>query len=118
MTVNIDIKCRRGQYLRWYWNGWHYWCFVSAGESEETQRERYNSEAGTVLTLGDDNLTKEQLYSLRGLMRSKAVEILTPHGWDKALVLDTEIRYGRADHSGASLEFSLKVWGRKDAYSD
>lgn len=116
MTINIDIKCRRGQYLRWYFNGWHYWCFVSAEESEETQRERYNSEAGTVLVLGDE-VTKAQLIALSSLMKSKFVEILTPHGWDKCLVLDQEIRY-RADKNGALVEFSLKTWGRTDGYSD
>jgi uncharacterized protein (TIGR02145 family) len=116
IRINVDFRSR-GQYLRWYYNGWHHYYFASADENFNTSGEKYRTKLTYKLSLGDEVLTKRQLTAISGLVKGKVAQMLTSDGWKAITIDDQSIDYGRNDLTGAAVELSISVWAKVGVYT-
>ena len=57
--VHIPISRRcDGYYLRWYYNGWHYWLFRPGSIVVVTDGENYRTLGTKQMTIGSSQLTE------------------------------------------------------------
>lgn len=78
--IPISRRCN-GYYLRWYYNGWHYWLFAPGKVIESTSGEKYRTLGIQKLTIGSTQLTEPQTEAIRTIMNTREVYIYTDYGW-------------------------------------
>jgi len=116
--IRVPLKCvTKGYYIRWYFNGWHHFFFKAADEEFNTSGEAYNTKLTYKLTIGDEQLTKEQLKAIAGIYRSQYVFMLTSDGWKALTVEDAPIDYGRNDRVGTGIALTINVWAKVGQYT-
>ena len=90
MITEIAILIKRpscGYYVRWFYNGFHYWNFLSENESLITEGEKYNTTGKTKVRLYSGQLNDVQIAGLWPLMRAKDVSVYIDGVW-KSLHID------------------------------
>jgi len=116
--IRVNLDCRnRGQYLRWYYNGWHHYFFASADENFNTSGEKYRTKLTYKLTLGDEAINKKILTAISGLVKGKVAQMLTSDGWKAITIDDQAIDYGRNDLTGAGVALSISIWAKVGVYT-
>lgn len=70
-----------GYYLRWWYNGWHYWFFLPGKITTRTEGEKYFTLGTQVLTMGTGNITYEQCEAIKTIKNTKEVYLYTITGW-------------------------------------
>jgi uncharacterized protein (TIGR02145 family) len=75
------VKRPRGYYLRWYYNGWHYWQFFAGQLGVNSDGEKYRTYGVRTLAINSGQLTEGQVSGLRTILNSKETYILTTYGW-------------------------------------
>lgn len=94
--ITIKKSCL-GYYLRWYYNGFHYWNFLSGRESLLTEGENYRTIGTRKISMGTGQVTAEQVEALRTIMNTREVSIYTDTGWKSiriepgSLIVNTNI---------------------------
>jgi hypothetical protein len=78
--ITIKKPCQ-GYYLRWYYNGWHYWFFLPGRLSLITEGEKYRTIGTKSVMMGTGQITYEQCQAIRTLLNTREVYILTSYGW-------------------------------------
>lgn len=78
--IKINNRCA-GYYLRWYYNGWHYWLFYPGRIGFVTEGEKYRTLGTQKLTVGSGQITEEQCDAIRTIMNTREVYIYTDSGW-------------------------------------
>ncbi|MDD2277844.1 MAG: BspA family leucine-rich repeat surface protein [Bacteroidales bacterium] len=112
--MRIAVKHRtRIYYLRWYYEGWHYWAFRGAAETLTTTA----LDLKYTIQLGDDQLTKRQLNAISGLLGSKYIHLLTDDGWKQCTMNPTTFGFGSSNNIGANVTFALNVWAKVGAFT-
>jgi uncharacterized protein (TIGR02145 family) len=80
--VRIPIRnCTKGYYLRWYYNGWHYWQFYNGTIEVLTKGEKYRTTAVRQVALSSGMVTEAQVEAIRTLLNSTEVYVYTDGGW-------------------------------------
>ena len=74
-------KACQGYYLRWYYNGWHYWFFLPGNIVQNTEGEQYNTIGTRKIAMGSGQVTAEQVNALRTIRNSREIQMLTVNGW-------------------------------------
>lgn len=116
--IRVNLKTRtNAYYIRWYFEGWHTHLFAGADESLITSGDVYKTNVDYELNLGDENLTKSELYSISGLLSSKYIQLLTSDGWKFCTIGSETFNFGKANRIGASVAFRLKVWAKVGVYT-
>ena len=90
MITEIAISIKRpscGYYVRWFYNGFHYWNFLSDQESLLTEGEKYNTLGKTKVRLYSGQLTTNEIGGLWPIMRAKDVSVYISGVW-KTLLID------------------------------
>jgi uncharacterized protein (TIGR02145 family) len=75
------VERPRGYYLRWYYNGWHYWQFFAGQLGVNSDGEKYRTYGTRTLAINSGQLTEGQVSGLRTILNSKETYILTTYGW-------------------------------------
>lgn len=89
LPVNILIrKPCKGYYLRWYYNGWHYWFFLPGETNMITEGEEYRTIGTRKITMSSGQIRHTQVQAIRTILLTKEVYILTADGW-KNIRVDT-----------------------------
>lgn len=78
--IKISRRCN-GYYLRWYYNGWHYWLFKSGTILFETEGEKYRTLGRQKVRLGSTQITEQQANAIRTIMNTLEVYVYTDNGW-------------------------------------
>lgn len=80
--VRIPIKrvCG-GYYLRWYYNGWHYWFFIPGNYYKVTEGENYRTIGTRKVVLATGQVTLAQAKAIRTIMNTREVYLWTVAGW-------------------------------------
>ena len=80
--VKIHIKTRcNGYYLRWYYNGWHYWFFYPGSQFMITEGEKYRTTGTKKIAMGSGQVTYEQALAIKSILNTREVYLLTIYGW-------------------------------------
>jgi len=74
--VRILIKkpCN-GYYLRWWYNGWHYWFFLPGTLTFNTEGEKYVTLGTQKVAMGSGQVDEGQIAAIRTIMNSREVYI-------------------------------------------
>jgi uncharacterized protein (TIGR02145 family) len=81
-AIRIPIKqsCN-GFYIRWYYNGWHYWSFLPGAIGYATRGEKYRTYGTRSIDLSSGQLTYQQVNAIRSILNSTDIWLYTDGGW-------------------------------------
>lgn len=80
--IRIPVKIVRcGYYLRWYYNGWHYWNFIPGKVSIETEGEKYRTVNSRKVTMSSGQIFGEQCEAIRTIMNTREIYFYSEDGW-------------------------------------
>ena len=85
VRILIKSPCN-GYYLRWWYNGWHYWFFLPGTLTFETEGEKYVTLGTQKVAMGSGQVDEGQMSAIRTIMNSREVYIWTDSGWGNVRV--------------------------------
>lgn len=115
--IPILRRCN-GYYLRWYYNGWHYWYFLPGRVEFLTAGEDYRTLGMQRLTMGSGQINEEQCNAIRTIKNTREIYIWTDFGWWGCVRIEagSVIVYDHALH-GYEIELSVVVGSRNISQS-
>jgi uncharacterized protein (TIGR02145 family) len=115
--VRIPIKhpCD-GYYLRWWYNGWHYWFFLPGTISFETEGEKYVTLGTQKIAMGSGQVTEGQISAIRTILNSREVYLYSDSGWANVRIEQGSVMVYDNKVSGYEMEF-IAVIGSKTVSS-
>jgi hypothetical protein len=87
MTILQVRQVCNGNYLRWYYNGYHYWIFSDASEKLATSGEKFATSGKKMLSMSSLNLDLQEVTGLRSLLLSKDVQMYGDAVWVNVKVM-------------------------------
>ena len=116
--VRINVKRpKNGYYLRWYYNGWHYWFFLPGQVNITTAGEKYRTLTTREVGMGSGQVTEGQIKGIRTIMNTREVALLTDDGWMAIRIKPGSLVTLGNQVSGYLLEIMAIVGSREDYYS-
>lgn len=101
-----------GYYLRWYYNGWHYWYFYQGKIGYNTEGEKYRTLGTQTLTIGTGQITEAQANAIRTIMNTREIYIYTDAGWGAVRAIHSPlVVYDHVTH-GYEMEFTIVIGSR------
>ena len=100
-------------YLRWWYNGWHYWAFKPGQQSLITEGEKYRTIGTKSVLMGSGQITYEQCEAIRTIMNTREVYILTSDGWKNVSVAPGSLVVFDNQASGYEVELSVKIGSKE-----
>jgi len=80
--VRIPIrKPCKGYYIRWWYNGWHYWFFLPGENYLDSKGEEYYTLGTRRIEIGSGQVTYSEAQAIRTILLSREVYILALAGW-------------------------------------
>jgi uncharacterized protein (TIGR02145 family) len=114
--VNIKKACE-GYYLRWYYNGWHYWFFLPGKVNYETKGEPYNTRGTRKLSMGSGQVTYGQCNAIRTIMNSREIQLLTVNGWMNVFLERSGVTVYENQINGYEIDIVAIIGSREGALS-
>ena len=106
------LKRATGYYLRWWYNGWHYWYFYAGGLVLKTTGEDYRTYGQRTITVNSGQLTGSQANAVRTIANSTEVYVFTDTGWRLVRLVAGTVQVQNNIIDGYALEFSLDIGSR------
>ena len=106
------LKRRQGYYLRWWYNGWHYWYFYAGSLMLKTTGEDYRTHGQRSITVSSGQLTQSQANAVRTVANSTEVYLFTDTGWRLVRLAADTIQVQNNIVNGYELEFVLDIGSR------
>jgi len=111
VRIPIYRRCE-GYYLRWYYNGWHYWYFYQGKIGFNTEGEKYRTLGTQTLTIGTGQITEAQANAIRTIMNTREIYIYTDAGWGAVRAVHSPlVVYDHVTH-GYEMEFTIIIGSR------
>ncbi|HUX57061.1 MAG TPA: FISUMP domain-containing protein [Bacteroidales bacterium] len=80
--VNVLIgKPCKGYYLRWWYNGWHYWFFLPGETIMVTEGEEYRTISTRTIRMSTGQVIYTQIQAIKTILHTREVYLLTVDGW-------------------------------------
>jgi len=116
--VRIPVrKPCEGYYLRWYYNGWHYWFFQPGRYGIVTEGEKYRTLSVRKILIGTGVVSRSEAMAIKTILNTREVYLLTIAGW-----MNIRIEPGSVmvyDHSVEGIEIELTAYiGSKEISYD
>jgi len=117
--VRIPVKkvCKI-YYLRWYYNGWHYWAFLPGRVLMVTEGEEYRTIGTKKISMGSGQITRAQCTAIRTIMNTREVALLTIAGWMNIRIEPGTVNIYDNQINGNEIEFVAVVGSKDISYSD
>lgn len=117
LFIRIGLKYPfAGYYLRWYYNGWHYWHFLPGEQVLMTQGENYRTTGKKKITLGTGNITSDQVTSIKNLLLTKQVQIYTESGWVSVFIDPSSMIIYDHEVNGYEVELTITIGSKEISY--
>jgi hypothetical protein len=112
--IRIPVKrACNGYYLRWYYNGWHYWFFLPGVHTVETEGERYRTLSTRKITVSSGQVTREQAKGIRTVMNTREVYMWAENGWASIRIEPGSIKIYQSEIAGTEMEMTLVIGSRE-----
>jgi uncharacterized protein (TIGR02145 family) len=109
--ININRTCN-GYYLRWWYNGWHYWYFLPGSVYFDTEGEDYYTLGTQKIAMSSGQIDYGQCQAIRTILNAIDIDIWTDVGWkstrlerDSIIVYDNKV-------DGYDIEFVMIMGSR------
>lgn len=116
VKVQVQIPCN-GYYLRWYYNGFHYWYFRPGRISFLSEGEEYRRLGARRVSMSSGQVTTDQAYGIKTLMNTREVSILTNAGWRSISIERNSIKIYDNQIGGSEIELIALVGSRSISYT-
>jgi uncharacterized protein (TIGR02145 family) len=115
--VKIEVRrpCK-GYYLRWYYNGWHYWFFLPGKSLVLTEGERYRTLGTKKVSMGSGQITSFQIDAIRTILNSKEVAMYTNAGWMAIRIEQTPAIVRTNQIAGYEMDFTAIIGSKEISY--
>jgi len=110
--IPIRQACK-GYYLRWFYNGWHYWWFKAGGLGVETAGQQYYTLSHRFIDMSSGQVTYYEVEALRTIANTKEVYILTEAGWQQVLIRAGSIQVLNNYINGYEFQFVAIIGNRR-----
>jgi len=107
------INPLNGFYLRWFYNGWHYWHFLPGKETLSTSGEKYRTLGNKKITLSSGQITLSQCGAIRTILNTREVYIYTDAGWKNVRIESTQTSVKNNFVNGYEIELTATIGSRK-----
>lgn len=107
------IKPCKGYYLRWYYNGFHYWFFLQGNIIETTEGENYRTIGTKKIGMGSGQITPGQCKAIRTILISRQISLLTDVGWMSIRIEPSSVVVYDNQVGGMEIEF-VAIIGSKE----
>ena len=116
--VRVPVKrpCS-GYYLRWYYNGWHYWFFLPGEMTISTEGEKYRTLGTKKVAMSSGQVDRSQVKGIRTLMFTREVSILTVAGWMSIRIERDTIQVYDNQLNGGEIEFVAVIGSKELSYA-
>ena len=112
--VKIPIrKACNGYYLRWYYNGWHYWFFLPGDQQQVTEGENYRTIGTLKITMSTGQITQQESIGVKTILLTREVYILTTKGWRNIRIDPGTIQIYESETEGAEIEITASIGSRE-----
>lgn len=112
--IRIPVRCAPdGYYLRWYYNGWHYWFFLPGTHVIETEGERYRTLSRRKITVSSGQITRGQATAIRTIMNTREVYMWTDGGWAAIRIEPGSLKIYQSEVAGTEMEMTMIVGSRE-----
>lgn len=109
--IPILSRCK-GYYLRWWYNGWHYWQFIAGGLDLQTTGENYRTYGQRSVTVSSGMITEAQANAIRTITNSREVYIYTDSGWRLVRLITSTMQISNNFINGYEIQFVLNIGSR------
>lgn len=106
------IKRPQGYYLRWWYNGWHYWHFLAGGLTLTTRGEAYRTYGQRSVKVSSGMITLAQAAAIRTITNSTEVYIYTDSGWRLVRLITSTMQISNNFFNGYEIQFALNIGSR------
>jgi uncharacterized protein (TIGR02145 family) len=110
--IAIKRPCQ-GYYLRWWYNGWHYWFFKPGKQSLNTEGEKYRTIGTKSISIGTGQITYDQCSAIRTIMNTREVYIFTSDGWKNISIAPGSLVIFDNQVNGYEVELSIKIGSKE-----
>lgn len=112
--IRIPVRCAPdGYYLRWYYNGWHYWFFLPGTHVIETEGERYRTLSRRKITVSSGQITRGQATAIRTIMNTREVYMWTDGGWAAIRIEPGSLKIYQSEVAGTEMEMTAVIGSRE-----
>jgi uncharacterized protein (TIGR02145 family) len=116
LRIPIKKACQ-GYYLRWYYNGYHYWFFLPGRIITNTDGEVYSTIGTRKITMGSGQVTYGQINALRTIRNARDIQLLTIDGWMNIRIEPGSVQVFNNYINGYEFDFTAIVGSREGYYS-
>lgn len=106
----------KGYYLRWYYNGWHYWFFLPGKSLVVTEGERYRTIGTKKVSMCSGQVTQSQIDAIRTIFNSKEVSIYTNAGFMNIRIESTPMLVYNNQIAGYEMDFTALIGSKEISY--
>lgn len=106
------IKRPQGYYLRWWFNGWHYWHFLAGGLTLNTSGQNYRTYGQRSITVSSGQINQAQAAAVCTVTTSTEVYIYTDSGWRIVRITAGTVQISNNFFNGFEIQFSLNIGSR------
>lgn len=114
--IPIKAACN-GYYLRWWYNGWHYWFFLPGDHTINTEGERYFTLSTRTITMSSGQVTREQAAAIRTIFFTKEVYLLGIAGWMEIRIDPGTPEIYNNMVAGTEIEITAHIGSREISYA-
>jgi uncharacterized protein (TIGR02145 family) len=112
--IKIPIKkACSGYFLRWYYNGWHYWFFLPGTLTINTDGEKYRTIGTRKIAMNSGQITRGQSNAIRTIVHTREVYLLTAIGWMNIRIEPGTLNIYDSKITGGELEFVAIIGSRE-----
>ena len=112
--IRIPVRCAPdGYYLRWYYNGWHYWFFLPGTHTIDTEGERYRTLSRRLITISSGQVTRGQAVAIRTIMNTREVYLWTDGGWAAIRIEPGTLKVYQSEVAGTEMEMTAVIGSRE-----
>lgn len=116
--VRIPIKkACNGYYVRWWYNGWHYWFFIPGSYGVVTEGLQFRTISTRKIVMGTGQITLSQAMAIRSILLTREVYVLSTEGWMNVRLDPTAIKVHDNKLGGTEMEFTMYMGSKELSYA-
>ena len=116
--TDISVSCvGKGQFIRWYLNGWHYLFLEQGSESQVVEGTEALPSSYSRLALQAYRLKEGDLRAAKTVAFAPSLDLLTVDGWKNAILESGSVETKRTGASLYPISLTVNVFGKVADYS-
>ena len=108
VRILIRKPCR-GYYLRWWYNGWHYWYFRIGRITYETEGQEYRTLGTNGVEISSGQIPETLVNGIKTIAWSRSIYLLSDNGWANVMILPSGNTVKNNHFDGYELFFILRI---------